>query len=76
MARRGRIEGTVVIYGVLTRDGSLRQCAVRRSSGSSVLDNAAARAVRSVGQFPPVPPELHGDELAFEVPLSFRLSPE
>jgi len=74
LARKGGLEGTVVIRGVLTRDGSLRQCSVNRSSGSSMLDNAAVRAVKRVGQFPPAPPELHGEELVFELPISFRLS--
>jgi protein TonB len=76
MARKGRTEGIVIIRGTLARNGSLRECIVNRSSGSSLLDNAAVRAVRSVGQFPPVPPELHGGELVFELPVSFRLSAE
>ena len=76
MARKGRIEGTVVIRGTLARNGSLRECIINRSSGSSLLDNAALRAVRSVGQFPPLPPELQGVELVFELPVSFRLSSE
>ena len=76
MARRGMVEGVVVIRGTLARDGSLRQCIINRTSGSGLLDNAALRAVRSVERFPPVPPELHGTELAFELPVSFRLSAE
>lgn len=76
MARRGRIEGTVLIRGTLGMDGSLRQCQLARSSGSILLDNAALRSVRNVGQFPPAPQELNGDELAFELPISFRLSTE
>jgi len=76
MARRGGIEGTVVVRGSLGRDGSLRQCSVTRTSGSDLLDNAALRAVRSVGRFPPVPPELLGEELAFELPIIFKLSAE
>lgn len=76
MARRGRIEGTVTVGYVLGRDGSIRQSGVVRTSGSTLLDNAATRAVRSVGRFPPVPAEMHGEELAFEVPIAFRLSAE
>lgn len=76
MARKGMIEGTVVIQGMLVRDGSLRQCSVKKTSGSSLLDNAALRAVRSVGRFPQLPSALHGDELVFELPVSFRLSTE
>lgn len=74
MARRGRMEGTVMVRCVLARDGSIRQSGMVRSSGSSLLDNAAVRAVRRVGQFPPLPPNLQGEEFAFEVPITFRLS--
>lgn len=76
MARRGGIEGTTVIRGSLNRDGSLRQCAIARTSGSSLLDSAALRAVKSVSRFPPMPPELEGNELVFELPVTFRLSAE
>jgi len=76
MAKKGMIEGTVMVQGKLARDGVLRQCIVTRSSGSGLLDNAALRAVRSVGRFPPLPVEIRGDELVFELPVSFRLSPE
>lgn len=74
MARKGRTEGTVIIIGTLARDGSLRQCSIHRSSGSSLLDNAALRAVRSVGQFPAFPSDLPGNDMGFEVPISFRLT--
>ncbi len=74
MARRGRMEGTVIVFGTLTRGGSLRHCIIKRSSGSGLLDNAAVRAVQSVGTFPPMPAELHGNELTFELPISFSLT--
>ncbi len=74
MARRGRIEGTVTVSCVLMRDGSLRASGVARTSGSTLLDNAALRAVRSVGRFPPLPPGIHVNELAFDVPITFRLT--
>lgn len=76
MARKGMIQGTVVIRGSLGRDGSLRQCGVTRTSGSHLLDNAALRAVKTVELFPPVPPELPGNELIFELPITFKLSDE
>lgn len=76
MARKGRIEGTVHLHGLLRRDGVLGQCVIARSSGSALLDNAALRAVRSVRQFPPVPSELKSDKLLFELPISFKLSAE
>lgn len=74
MARRGRIEGSVTVRCVLTRDGSLRESGVARTSGSALLDNAALKAVRCVGRFPPLPPEVHEGALAFDVPITFMLT--
>ncbi|HKZ17354.1 MAG TPA: TonB family protein, partial [Geobacteraceae bacterium] len=74
MARKGRREGTVLIHVVLKRDGSLDQSGVGKSSGYSILDNAALRSVKSVGSFPSLPPELQGNELTFDVQISFKLS--
>lgn len=73
MARRGRMEGTVVVRFVLVRSGVVREAAVIRSSGSGLLDAAALRAVRSAGGFPPVPAEIAGSDITMEVPLIFRL---
>ncbi|WP_235044914.1 TonB family protein [Geobacter sulfurreducens] len=74
LARRGRMEGTAVVRVVLARSGAVRRDEVARSSSHALLDNAALRAVRTVGRFPAVPPELGGEELTFEVPITFRLT--
>jgi protein TonB len=74
MARRGRVEGTSVIRFVLARSGRMKNAVILRSSGSGLLDNAALRAVREVGGFPPLPPEINGQEVPFDVPITFRLS--
>jgi protein TonB len=74
MARRGRIEGTVTVGCVVQRDGSLQDSGVARTSGSPLLDSAALRAVRSIGRFPPFPPEIRGNELDLEVPITYRLA--
>jgi len=76
MARKGRVEGTVIVRSVVARDGSLRQCLINRTSGAGLLDNAALRAVRNVGQFPPPPLELPGVELVLDIPITFRLVSE
>lgn len=73
MARKGRIEGTVLVRCVLECTGKMKSSGVSKSSGSGLLDNAALRAVLSVGQFPPVPPELPGSELVLDIPITFRL---
>jgi protein TonB len=73
MARKGRIEGAVLVRCVLERTGALKSSGVSKSSGSVLLDNAALRAVLSVGRFPPLPPELPGPELVLDIPITFRL---
>jgi len=74
MARKSHREGTVLVHVVLKRDGSLLHCDIRRASGHTLLDHAALRSVRSVGRFPPFPPEVDDDELVFQVPVTFTLS--
>ncbi len=74
MARRGRVEGTSVIRFMLARSGRIKNAVILRSAGSGLLDNAALRAVREAGGFPPLPPEIDGQEIPFDVPITFRLS--
>ena len=74
MARKSGREGTCSVSCVLGRDGSVRDVRITRSSGHEILDRSALRAVRSVGRFPAVPREIEGDEVSFDVPISFSLS--
>jgi periplasmic protein TonB len=73
MARKGGMEGTVRIRCSLWRSGELREAAVIKPSGYTILDNAALRAVRAVGRFPLVPSEIKGETYSFVAPLTFRL---
>jgi periplasmic protein TonB len=74
MARRKRVEGTAVVHFILTRNGSLKEATIARSSGASLLDSAALSAIRAVGGFPPPPAEISGGEITLEVPLTYRLA--
>jgi protein TonB len=74
MARKGGMEGTVNIGCLISREGELIEARVVSSSGISILDKAALRTVRSVGRFPPVPPDLKGVPYSFVAPIAFRLS--
>jgi protein TonB len=73
-ARRAGLEGTCVVRCVISRDGDLRRTELLKASGSTHLDGAALRAVTAVGRFPPVPQEVGGQEVTFEIPILFRLS--
>jgi protein TonB len=74
MARKGGMEGTVRIRCALLRNGELRDAAVIKPSGYTILDNAALRAVRSAGRFPVVPAEIKGETFSFVAPITFRLA--
>jgi protein TonB len=76
MARRGRMEGTVRISCKLTRTGEMRESIIAASSGYEILDKAALRAVRSVGQFPVVPSEIKAEPFCFIAPITFHLARE
>jgi TonB family protein len=73
MARKSGMEGTVHVRFILGRDGLLRQTDIARSSGKSLLDKVAMRAVASVSRFPAIPESLNGSSLIFEVPVIFKL---
>jgi protein TonB len=55
MVKRGHMEGTVLIRCVLERNGTIKETGIVASSGYTLLNNAALRSIRSVGQFPEVP---------------------
>lgn len=76
IARRGRMEGTVRISCKLTRKGEIIDANIADSSGYGILDKAALRSVRSVGQFPVVPSVIKGDCFSFVAPVTFHLAGE
>lgn len=75
-ARKGRLEGTVHISCIISRNGEIREVTIVRSSGYNILDNAAKHAVTSKGRYPDVPPQIKGDTFRFVSPITFRLTEE
>ena len=57
-ARRRGIDGAVMLDVALKRDGSVADISIRRSSGVTVLDDAAKRSVRLAAPYDPLPPEI------------------
>jgi periplasmic protein TonB len=70
-AKRDRLRGTVVVSFTVSQNGSVGGVRVARSSGSSVLDRAAAEAVRRAAPFPAIPAGAGRSNWAFSVPLAF-----
>ncbi len=54
-ARRRKLEGSLVLTVAINKDGSLERIDIIRSSGHSVLDDAAQRIVELSAPFTPVP---------------------
>lgn len=52
------LQGNLRLLVAINRDGSLRDVIVRRSSGSSILDEAAVNIVKQAAPFDPLPPEI------------------
>lgn len=57
-ARRGKLSGQLILDVALTRDGSVQNVIVRRTSGFKVLDDAAIRIVRLASPYAPFPPNI------------------
>jgi len=72
-AKRKHQEGTATIAFVLRKDGVIEESHIESSSGYRSLDSAALRAVMELGQFKPIPSELHRDQWPLSVGLQFTL---
>lgn len=57
-ARNKGIEGSLQMLVTLSADGSVKQLEVLKSSGYSILDDAAVRTVRTASPFEPFPNEM------------------
>ena len=57
-ARNKGIEGSLQMLVTLAADGSVKQLEVLKSSGYSILDDAAVRTVRTASPFEPFPNEM------------------
>lgn len=71
-AKRQRLKGEVRIRFTVARNGSVSGIRIVRSSGSSVLDQAALETVRRAAPFPRIPDEAGRSSWGFTVPLAFR----
>ena len=72
-ARRRGDEGTVILAFTLNRDGSLKQYAIKQSSGSKALDLEVKKLIRRAAPFPAIPANISQQELELSVPISFTL---
>jgi len=73
-ARKSRREGSCLRQIIISRNGTLKQVEVLSSCGCDFLDDAATRAIKAVGKFPPLPDDFRGTEESFTVTMTFTLA--
>lgn len=71
-ARRAGQEGTVVLRVLVSADGLAEQVVIHRSSGSTILDQAAATAVH-LWHFVPARQGAENVAAWVSIPMAFRL---
>lgn len=73
-ARKSGREGSCQRRFVIDRNGLLKRVEMLSSCGNTFLDEAASRAITSVGVFPPLPDVFKGAEEAFAITMTFNLA--
>jgi len=68
---RSSVTATVVMRYTIAVDGTLLSKEVATSSGSKLLDEAAAATLDRAAPFPPIPPQVSVKPLAFTQPFKF-----
>lgn len=71
-ARRQGVRGEVHVRFTVSSSGGVGSVRVARSSGSSILDQAALDTVRRAAPFPAIPAGAGRSSWSFTVPLQFR----
>jgi len=73
-ARSSLIEGTLTALFSLERNGKLIEASIIQTSGYSILDNEAARAINSAAPFPPFPESITVSRLNILATFDYRLT--
>jgi len=72
-ARRYGIEGKVIVAFSLKRNGQLERLKIKKSSGYSLLDKAAIKAIKRTAPFPAFPSGLNKNMISLQIPIYFHL---
>ena len=73
-AKDNLIEGRLMVLFTLSRDGSLKGISLVNSSGFSVLDREALRAIRAAAPFPPFPDSITVSRLHIRAKVDYQLA--
>ena len=64
--------GTVVLRFVIARDGRLMDASIVQSSGVIALDRGLLESLKAASPYPPLPPEIPGNQVVFTQPIAAR----
>lgn len=70
-ARRNHLRGTATVRFTVARNGAVSGVSLARSSGHTLLDQAALDMVHRAAPMPKVPEDIRGSKLSFTVPVRF-----
>ncbi|WP_417674855.1 TonB family protein [Roseibium sp.] len=70
-ARRNSLQGTATVSFTVARSGAVSGVRLARSSGHTLLDQAALEMVHRAAPMPKVPDDIRGSKLSFTVPVRF-----
>ncbi len=73
-AKDNLIEGHLLAFFTLDRDGSLKDLKILESSGFSILDNEALRAIKAAAPFPPFPSTITVSRLHIKAMFDYQLA--
>lgn len=72
-ALRAKLQGSVLLAVKVDTKGHLASVEVTRSSGHSLLDEAALAAAKALGDLPAPPEALHGYLRPIQIPINYRV---
>ncbi len=74
LARRKRMQGSVLLYFRFGRDGKVLAQEIRKTSGYWLLDDAALEMLARAAPLPDFPHEMSGDYLDVVLPIEYSLA--
>lgn len=72
-ARRNGIEGTSTVTFTVSSNGSISGISLARSSGTTLLDQAAIQTIQRIDNAPPLPEGIGRSKWKFVIPLAYNI---